>query len=219
MNSQDEFSTSCSMQPTNFPGIIAHVDHGLFTTLTTDPFMAEKTSTFSHTESFAEPFATPQISSAAQPGRLRFASLRSPLGSLPKSLRTMIRVASFCLAAYWLAIFCATHIPKAAMPNLSWSDKVYHAIAFAGLAFLLAWAIPKKEGKWLKHLTIAAVIAISYACLDEFTQRFIPGRTCDIWDVAADAVGTGIGLTCYLMMRFALVQFTWGRSLILGLSR
>lgn len=144
--------------------------------------------------------------------------MRSPLGQLSQTARTMVRIASLCLAVYWLAIFVATHLPKQAMPSLNWSDKVYHALAFSGLAFLLAWAIPKHGRNWSRHLTLVAIIAISYAGLDEFTQRFIPGRTCDIWDVAADALGTGIGLACYLALRAVLTQVSWGRQLIRKLA-
>ena len=131
----------------------------------------------------------------------------------------MIRFASACLFLYWTAIFVATHLPSSALPRLQWSDKVYHAIAFSGLAFLLAWAIPARRGKRIQHLLLAALFAIGYACLDEFSQKFIPGRSCDVWDVAADVVGTGIGLTGYLVCRSLLTQLAVGRRLIASLSR
>ncbi len=131
----------------------------------------------------------------------------------------MIRIATLCLATYWLAIFVATHLPKVAMPGLPMSDKAYHVIAFSGLSFLLAWALPTHAGKGLRHLGLAATIAIAYACVDELTQHFIPGRHCDPWDVVADAVGTGIGLLCYVIARLSLSRLTWGQRIIRGLSR
>lgn len=133
----------------------------------------------------------------------------------------MIRLASACLVVYWLAIFLATHMPSAAMPKLSYSDKVYHAGAFAGLAFLLCWALPTREGfaARLRQVSIAGIIAVSYGCIDELTQNFIPGRCCDIWDMAADAVGVLIGISCYLASRQLLVQFEFGRSIIAKFSR
>ena len=147
-------------------------------------------------------------------------SLRPKLELSPQ-VKLMIRLASACLFTYWLAIFLATHIPSSAMPKLAWSDKVYHAGAFAGLSYLLCWALPTRPGAHarLQQLTLAGLIAASYGCIDEFTQQFIPGRCCDIWDVAADCVGAVIGLVAYLACRQLLVQFAWGRQVIAKFAR
>lgn len=134
------------------------------------------------------------------------------------SIRTMVRIATLCLFAYWLAIFTATHLPSGSLPKLSWSDKAYHAIAFAGLSFLLAWAIPRRAS-WASHLTFSMSIAVVYGAMDELTQSFIPGRHCDWWDFVADACGACLGLMFYLAMRGSLMQLAWGRNLILRLSR
>ena len=138
---------------------------------------------------------------------------------IPSSIRIFMRLATLCLLLYWLAIFTATHLPKKSMPVLLWSDKVLHAMAFTGLSFLLAWAIPRKSGKWLSHLLITAGIAFAYACIDEFTQKFIPGRACEIWDVAADACGIACGLSVYSLLRLVLMQFSLGRAAIIRLAR
>ncbi len=114
---------------------------------------------------------------------------------------SIMRLASIVLVGYWALIFFGTHLPKASMPSLNASDKVYHCGAFIGLSFLLCWAIPSSRFSLGKILVIAALVALLYAVLDEWTQQFIPGRTCDIWDVAADAVGVAIGLTTYCIAR------------------
>ncbi len=114
---------------------------------------------------------------------------------------SIMRLASIVLVAYWALIFFGTHIPKASMPNLNASDKVYHCGAFMGLAFLLCWAIPSSRFSLNKILILTASIALVYAVLDEWTQQFIPGRTCDIWDVAADSVGVALGLLAYAIAR------------------
>lgn len=130
----------------------------------------------------------------------------------------MLRFASICLFAYWLLIFVATHIPSQVLPRLGWSDKVYHMLAFSGLSFLLAWALPNRRGQWLSHLLIAGAIAVAYGCVDELTQMFIPGRSCDAWDVVADTCGTFLGLSAYVMCRTVLLELSWGRRLIQRLS-
>lgn len=134
------------------------------------------------------------------------------------SLRMMIRIASLALVAYWALIFTLTHLPSRTLPKLDWSDKVYHSMAFFGLAFLLAWAIPKRSSKLGRHLIFTFCIAVTYATLDELTQNFIPGRTCDVWDVVADACGASIGLAAYVLVRSTLLKFSLGRGLIQRLS-
>lgn len=105
-----------------------------------------------------------------------------------------MRLASVVLLAYWALIFVGTHLPSARMPSLHASDKLCHFLAFAGLTFLLCWAIPSSRVSWGKILVLAGAIALTYAMLDEWSQQFIPGRTSDIWDVAADAVGIALGI-------------------------
>ncbi len=131
----------------------------------------------------------------------------------------MIRFASICLLLYWGAIFVATHLPGHSLPRLHWSDKAYHAIAYAGLAFLLCWAIPLRKGKFLGHLVLVFAIGTIYGGLDELTQALIPSRQCDFKDFIADIVGVAIGMTVYLALRTCLIQFRMGRRLISGLSR
>ncbi len=129
----------------------------------------------------------------------------------------MIRIATICLSLYWLAIFVATHLPKSSLPRLHGSDKLYHLMAFSGLAFLLAWALPVKSR--LRHLNTVLIIAVLYAGLDEFTQQFIPGRTGDIRDWMADVLGVCLGLLAYSLLRAALTRVSWGQRLIRNLSR
>ncbi len=138
--------------------------------------------------------------------------------STSRVLRKVARIASFCLAIYWLAIFAGTHLPGSSIPAVAVSDKILHVLAYTGLSFLLAWALPTL-GKSLTHVTWAAVIAVTYSCLDELTQMLVPSRSCDIYDIAADCVGIAIGLACYLVLRQLLLQVAWGRSLLNSLSR
>lgn len=138
--------------------------------------------------------------------------------STSRVLRKVARIASFCLVVYWLAIFTGTHLPGSSMPAITVSDKILHALAYTGLSFLLAWALPSM-GKSLTHVTWAAVIALTYSCIDELTQMLVPSRSCDIFDIAADCVGIAIGLSSYLVLRQLLLQFAWGQKLLHSLSR
>lgn len=104
----------------------------------------------------------------------------------------------------------ATHLPKASLPDLEWSDKSYHLIAFAGLSFLLASWLGREATSFrakAKALLMVTVIAVLYAVFDENTQRLIPGRQYDLLDIAADSLGVVIGIIGYLIARAVLPKW------------
>ncbi len=120
-----------------------------------------------------------------------------------------IRMAIVALVFYWVLLFIGTHLPadRIFIP-LRLSDKVLHAIAFAGLSFLIAWAVPTNEAKLHQNTLVAALIAVVYAALDELLQ--IPvGRTADWLDFAADCVGVCIGLGSYTFVRALIMRVEW----------
>jgi VanZ family protein len=126
----------------------------------------------------------------------------------------IMRIAVLVLLAYWILIFVGTHIPAPTLPGLDNADKLYHFLAFAGLSFLLAWAIPSGYWPLSRNILLAATIAFGYAVIDELTQQFVPGRTCDVWDVVADSVGIVLGLTAYLAARSIVSRIPWARRLL-----
>jgi VanZ family protein len=69
--------------------------------------------------------------------------------------------------------------------NATW-DKFCHAVAFGSFAALL-WLAIGFRSSWGNWLGIVAV-----ASLDEFHQIFVPGRSADVLDVVADAIGAAI---------------------------
>ncbi len=79
-----------------------------------------------------------------------------------------------------------------------------HVVAFAGLAFLLAWAIPTHPKRRSQNVVVATLIGISYAAIDELTQ--IPvGRTADWADFSADLFGILVGMIAYVIAREILI--------------
>ena len=116
-----------------------------------------------------------------------------------------LRIAVIALGCYWVLMFISTHIPASALPHLHVSDKFVHAVAFAGLAFLLSWAIPTNSSRPLRNVCFAGGIGIIYACLDELLQ--IPvGRTADWNDLWADCLGILFGLLLYISVRYYLTR-------------
>ena len=113
-----------------------------------------------------------------------------------------IRVASLCLVGYWLVLFTGTHLPRISLPNVpgASNDKILHVVAFAGLSFLLCWAIPTKLNDRFRNVRLAALAAVFYGAFDELTQ--IPvGRTADWKDLIADVIGAGVGIIAYCILR------------------
>jgi VanZ family protein len=118
-----------------------------------------------------------------------------------------IRIAILLLAIYWVLLAVSTHLPGSMIQNVvdttRWSDKVVHWAAFAGFAFLLAWAIPTHPAKRMRNVLWAALGAAAYAVTDEITQPLV-GRTADGADLVADFFGILSGLIVYAVVREAL---------------
>jgi VanZ family protein len=100
-------------------------------------------------------------------------------------------------ALLWLAvILTATSIPNPAVPAVPGVDKAAHAIMYGVLAALVAYALSPSRRAHL-WLVVAAPAIAAIAALDEWHQRFIPGRSASVGDWIADASGAGFALLVY----------------------
>ncbi len=107
-------------------------------------------------------------------------------------------------AIVWaIVIFCLSQIPGVDVPRLVFNtDKLVHAIVYGILGFFTLGSMKSTvEGYRLFQIVLAVVLVVIYGGLDEFHQHFIPGRTADIHDLMADAVGgmIGVGLLYYFI--------------------
>jgi VanZ family protein len=96
-------------------------------------------------------------------------------------------------AVYAGAIFAFSSLSNP-LPGLvlRLSDKVLHAIEYAGLSLLITLALLASNVSVRRALAIAVVAASLYAATDELHQRFVPGRHRDPWDWVADTIGAGL---------------------------
>jgi VanZ family protein len=103
-------------------------------------------------------------------------------------------VRALTLLIYWLVLFAATHYPRVPLPHVvSYSDKIYHLVAF-GLLALLAWrALEARAAPSGPRIASLAAGLVVYAAIDEYTQQFV-GRGTDPLDFAADATGIALVL-------------------------
>ena len=76
------------------------------------------------------------------------------------------------------------------------SDKLVHALEFAGLAVLLVRAIALQFGRNEPRAAVLAawLLALGVGAADELTQSFAPLRTSDFADLRADAIGALLGV-------------------------
>jgi VanZ family protein len=96
-----------------------------------------------------------------------------------------------------LSIGSLHHIPT---PSVSFPiDKVGHFCMYGLLGALTGFG-------WMRsghqpHVLIALALAISVGLVDEIHQRYVPGRSSDIADFAADAAGVCIAFTFAVRLR------------------
>ena len=104
------------------------------------------------------------------------------------------RVSLWAPVVLYMALIFAlssTSSPPDVLPP-SLGDKGGHALLYSGLAALLVRAL---AGGWLRPLGAgiaftAVALSTSYGVTDEIHQMFVPLRTAELADLAADAVGS-----------------------------
>ena len=107
-----------------------------------------------------------------------------------------------CALGWAGVIFYLSHLPGVDVPPLFFGkDKLFHAVVFGILGFFALGAMKTTaDGHRVFQPWLAVVLVIVYGVLDEFHQHFVPGRSSDIYDVMADAVGGMLGV--WLSYRF-----------------
>lgn len=71
-------------------------------------------------------------------------------------------------------------------------DKLAHVVMFFMLSLFLRRAFFFQDlSEWMRNhaLILAFVATCLYGVLDEFHQRFVPGRSPDVYDAVADSIG------------------------------
>jgi VanZ family protein len=98
--------------------------------------------------------------------------------------------------AYALLILIVSSIPDLTPPELGFKfqDKLYHFLEYGIFSVLLFFSLLNSPKDFLRKnvLLISLFIGASFAILDEIHQRFIPGRSADILDFAADFLGVAL---------------------------
>ena len=112
------------------------------------------------------------------------------------------------LALAWMVlIFILSAQSSIHIPDLFFQqDKALHSLLFGTLGFFWALLLMSDGSRpTLWHVLMVGLLVMGYGGLDEFHQSFVPGRTPDILDLAADACG---GLISALLVMALLRRHT-----------
>jgi VanZ family protein len=105
---------------------------------------------------------------------------------------------AWTLTGLWaLFIFGLSSIPGKALPTaqlFTSADKLAHLAVYAVLGALTFVSARKTwTASTPSTVLLSAILAACYGAGDEIHQRFVPARSADVLDVAADGVGAVAG--------------------------
>lgn len=88
-----------------------------------------------------------------------------------------------CAVVIWTSL-----IPADELPQTGISDKIEHAVAYAGLALLGVWAFPRRYGRLAVGLMALGIV------IEVLQGLMAVGRQADVMDAVADGIGLGLVL-------------------------
>lgn len=106
-------------------------------------------------------------------------------------------------AVYYVGIFILSS--QSRLPDVvsfRFSDKVIHALVFAGFGAALLWGFERLlAGRPKAAIGISILAGAAGAILDEFHQMFVPLRNADVWDAAADVAGVLAAVAAVVLLK------------------
>lgn len=118
---------------------------------------------------------------AGRGGRTRLLCKKKMKEPMPPLVTLCFRVA-FAVAVLSLIVLSLS--PAEQLPNANYNDKFMHFFAYAMVAGLGMFAFPKPAGR-----TVCVILLFVLGATLEVGQAFVPGRACELWDVAANGCG------------------------------
>lgn len=96
----------------------------------------------------------------------------------------------FCAGLVIAAVIAATSlVPSRDLPNLRFSDKLEHALAYFVLAFWMASVIVRRD------FLMLGIVLLAFGGAIELAQGWMGlGRQADVMDLLADAAGIIVGV-------------------------
>ena len=102
------------------------------------------------------------------------------------------------LWATFIFLLSAMANPPSPGPKFLMKDKLGHWGVYGVLGWLIAIALRRSHNLSLpKTFVLAILIGSAYGASDEFHQRFVPNRTCDVMDWFADTLGASAAAAAF----------------------
>jgi VanZ family protein len=125
-------------------------------------------------------------------------------------MRPGLRIASAWLPAvlYMLAIWwLSSQRVDLPLESIPMRDKGLHFIEFGLLGGCFAHAVwITWPGRGVRGALAAAFFTAAFGLLDELHQAFVPGRSADVADLLADALGGTLAVVVFWSLRGRLAQ-------------
>ncbi|MCC9601948.1 VanZ family protein [Stieleria sp. JC731] len=115
-----------------------------------------------------------------------------------------LRLGVILLVSYWIVLFAGTHLPSTTLITPELHDKSKHFAGYFVLSLLLCYVTHtnrKHRYPNLYRFGGIATLLLLYGCVDEWSQRFSPGRHPDVWDLFADGCGIFAAIAFYLLVK------------------
>lgn len=131
------------------------------------------------------------------PARIALPKKENPIKKIVKVLWYWTPVLIWMGIIFTSSCVKGDDIPKFDVPNI---DKLFHTIEYFILGALLVRAFSNSitSPKYLWIFIASVLIASCYGASDEFHQLFTSGRSCDIFDLLFDAIGSSAGAGLYV---------------------
>lgn len=91
-----------------------------------------------------------------------------------------------------ILILVASHRPRLASPSITNIDKVTHFAVYGLLATLVC-----RLGTGRRAAIVAWIVVAAFGVTDEWHQSFVPGRSTELADWIADALGAAVAVILY----------------------
>lgn len=99
---------------------------------------------------------------------------------------------------YCTVIFWFSSLPELPYTASAFPDKLAHLVVYTGLGWLVSrWPAADPSSSETKIWATALVFCLLYGITDEFHQHFVPGRSVEVLDAGADAIGGFVGGLAY----------------------
>lgn len=92
-------------------------------------------------------------------------------------------------------------IPVSRLKVFRHQDKLVHFIEYGVLGLLLVRAAYQSTVRRRRNYWLCLLVAVLYGMSDEFHQIFVPHRTADVWDLAADTAGAFVFAWTWLALK------------------